>query len=478
MASRRSSTTTLVLFGLILPACGEESELLPRVSYVEVEPVSVLLAPGDSVRFVARVLDLAGEPVDVPFAWEVEDRSVGLVDSLGWFRARGEGKTRVSVTEIGGVVGFGRATVAAITEMTPRHSAFGGVVTLRGAGFGPGSTVRFGSREGRVQERSADGRTIRAWVPWEADNGPLAVRLADGRVVETLEAFFLTGGGDDALEPNGFDDPTAVPVPFTNPYLAARLTSMDVYRLTLLEPTALTVRVRDRESVNDWQRRLVLQLTREAGVEEFVGVAPAWAFARDERQDAVIARGRVGPGNFELSVFIGPSPLAVDRRYEIEIDTVAEFTLPPDPAEPDDAPFEASTFEAPIRGRFALENPWTADYYAFDVTTRSRVHVEARVPGSAGVFLIDGPESVTWQLANGVRSSTYRGVIAPFGLHGFSCTLDPGRYYVGILENSGNAVEYELEVQVEPTTLEFLNCRTPTLGLGQADGLRAWGTPR
>lgn len=475
--TRRGPLLILLLLPGLLPACGDEAPTLPRVSYIEVIPSDTLLAPGDSVRIRATPQGLDGEPVEVPLTWDVDDRSVGLVDSLGMFTAHGEGRVRVSVMEVGGVRSFAAVTVAPITALTPRNSAFGGVVTIRGAGFGPTSSVSFGTRPGRVRDVAEDGRTLSAWVPWEADNGTVSVRLADGRVVDAPDPFYLTGGADDALEPNGLGSPIQVGVPFANPYLAVRLTSMDVYRLTLLEPTALTVRVGDREAVNDWSRRLVMQLTREGGAGEFVGVAPAWAYARDERQDAVISRSRLGPGNFDLFVFIGPSNVAVDRRYEISVDTVTESVLPLDAAEPDDAPFEAPTVQAPFTGRFALENPWTTDYYGLDVTTRSSVRIEANVPGSAGVFLIDGEESVTWQISNGVRSETYRGVIAPFGLHSFMCTVDPGRYYVGILENSGNAVYYDISVTVEPTTSTFLNCKTPTLGVGDDGLLNARGVP-
>ncbi len=467
----------LLLGGLLIAACLDDPTILPPVSYIQLSPHDTLIAPADTIRFAATPIGLDGEPVQVPLTYQVDDPRVGVVDSVGVFVATGEGWATVTVTEIGGVRALSTVNVGPIAAFSPANSAFGGVVTLEGAGFGPTSRVEFGATPGQVREVSADGRTLSAWVPWDAENGPINVGLADGRRVPTPAPFFLTGGADDALEPNDIDVPTAIEFPFRNPYLAARLTSMDTYRLTVLEPTALTVRVSDREAVNDWQRRLVVQLSRDAGVGEFVGLAPVWAFARDERQDGVISRTQLEPGTFRLFVFIGPSNLAVDRRYELSVEPVADFALVLDAAEPDDAPFEAPTIETPFQGSFALENPWSTDYYGLDVTTRSRVHVQATVPGSAGVFLIDGEESVTWQLANGVRSETYRGVIAPFGQHSFECTVEPGRYYIGILENSGNAVEYDLQIDAEPTASEFFNCQTPTLGAGPADGLRTRGVP-
>ena len=44
---------------------------------------------------------------------------------------------------------------------------------------------------------------------------------------------------------------------------------------------------------------------------------------------------------------------------------------------------------------------------------------------------------------------------------------------MGILDNSGTAGPYDLTIEAEPTELTFLDCRTPTLGVGEAEGLRA-----
>ena len=460
-----------------LTACGEDPQALPPVSYIVVTPADVLIAPADTVKFEAVAIGLTGEPLDVALTYEVDDRSVGLVDTTGLFVATREGVATVSASEPGGVRGLAVVEVAAVTSLTPEHAAFGGVVTVTGAGFGASSELRFGGVPGRIRHVAPDGRAIEAWAPWDARSGAATVRLQDGREVEAPTPFFLTGGGDDALEPNSFDVGTPIDVPFENPYLATRLTSMDHYTFTLFAPTPLTVRVIDREDVNNWRLRVVVQLTRATGDEEFVGVSPAYAFERDARQDAVIARTTLGPGSYRLRVFIGPSNIAVDRRYEIIVDTVADFVFPPDPMEPDDVPLEAPQVEMPFAGTFTLENPWTTDYYALDVTEQSQVHVSAGLGRDAGVFLIDGDLSVTWQLSNGTRSSTFRGVIAPFGSHSFSCTLEPGRYYVGVVDNSGTAGPYDLSIEAEPTTLTFLNCRTQAPGAPELEALRARAVP-
>ena len=469
----RRSWIAPLLAAATVAGCGDDGVSFPAVSYVAVVPLDTLAAPGDTVRIVATPFGLGGEPVQVPLTYEVDRGTVGVVDSAGVFVALGEGTATVTVTEEGGVRGFSTVRVVPVTRVSPRHASFGAVVTVDGWRLGPSSEVRFGAVAGRLRTVAADGRSLESWVPWDAESGPVSVVLEDGRRVDAPSPFFLTGGGDDALEPNSFDEAAPIDVPFNNPYLATRLTSMDHYELALEAPTALTVRVSDREPTGTWQQRLVVQLNRASGVEEFVGIAPAFAFERNERQDAVIARTSLDAGAYRLRIFVAPGTLAVDRRYEITVDTVADFQLPPDAAEPDDAPLEAPAVELPLSGRFTLENPWTTDYYAVDLSERSRVHVSAALGRSAGVFLIDGMESVTWQLSNGVRSSTYRGVVAPFGTHSFSCTLEPGRYFVGILDNSGTAGPYDLTIEAEPTDLTFLDCKTPTLGLREAEELRA-----
>jgi hypothetical protein len=423
-------------------------------------------------------MGLDGAPVAVAVVYSVDDRPVGLIDSTGTFVANKEGEARITAAEPGGVVGRARVTVGPVTSLAPAHTSFGGVVTVEGAGFGPQSRIRFGAVSGRIRHASPDGRTLEAWVPWDAESGLATITLQDGREVVSPTPFFLTGGNDDALEPNDQANPVEIAVPFENPYLASRLTSLDHYTFTLFAPTPLSVRVSDRNELNTWPLRLTVQLNRTAGVQEFVGVAPVFAFDRNERQDGVIGRASLGPGTYALRVFVAPGSNVVDRRYEIHVDTVADYQLPPDEAEPDDAPPEAPLITTPFSGRFALENPWAVDYYALDLRERSRVFVEAAFPGGLGVFLIDGEQSVTWQVSNGVRSDTFHGSLGPFGFHAFDCTLEPGRYYVGVLDNSGSAGPYDLSIDVRPTQLTYLNCETLRPGAPSSDGFHARGAPR
>ena len=352
-------------------ACGDEGALFPAVSHVAVTPSDTLVAPGDTVRLTATAFGLGGEPVQVPLTYAVDRATVGVVDTAGVFVAVGEGSATVTVTEVGGVRGFSVLQVVPITRLSPRHAPFGAVVTVEGWRLGPSSEVRFGGVAGRLRGVAADGRSLESWVPWDAESGPVSVLLEDGRAVDAPSPFFLTGGGDDALEPNSLDEAAPIDVPFENPYLATRLTSMDHYELALEAPTALTVRVSDREPTGTWQQRLVVQLNQASGVEEFLGIAPAFAFERNERQDAVIARTSLDAGAYRLRIFVAPSALAVDRRYEISVDTVADFQLPPDAAEPDDAPLEAPLAELPLSGRFTLDTP-RARLGSFSSTGRSR----------------------------------------------------------------------------------------------------------
>ena len=116
---------------LVLAGCGDDGPVLPRVALLQVEPNDTLVAPLDTVRLLATPLGLDGAPVAVPLTWQVEDATVGSVDSLGSFVARGEGETMVTAGEPGGVIGRSRVRVAPVSGLAPAHSAFGGTVTAR-----------------------------------------------------------------------------------------------------------------------------------------------------------------------------------------------------------------------------------------------------------------------------------------------------------------------------------------------------------
>lgn len=455
-------------------SCQDGVEPLPPVARIALVPADTVLAPGDSVRFVATALDPSGQPIeDVALSFRIGG-GAGEIGSDGVFRATEEGVASVVVEGPRSVSAAARVRTIPVTGFSPGHSPFGGLVTLRGAGFGPATEVYFGGAEGLVKEVAPDGRSLTAWVPWDAEVGPVTARLDGVRAVEAPGTFYLTGRGDDALEPNDLAVAAPVSFPFRNPFLMARGDDIDHYAFEVPEATPLTVRLVDRGPAPAWDRRVVLQLNEGDDVEEFLGIAPAYSFGDDAPLDGVVSRSRVEPGRYTARVFLAGLAV-IDRRYELRIDTVASFVLAPDRWEANDHPAEAPRVSLPFADTLAMENPWSVDYFTFDVLQRSVVEVDVETFGGAlAVFLLDGERSVHWHLANGTKAVTWRGSIAPFQVHGVRCRVEPGTYHMAVIENSGTAAQYALTASAEPSSEGFLNC----LGEPSAETApRALGAP-
>ena len=67
-------------------------------------------------------------------------------------------------------------------------------------------------------------------------------------------------------------------------------------------------------------------------------------------------------GSNEIRVFVAPGNGAVDRRYEITLDTVPTVAVEADRYEPNDWPLEAPLIELPFVDSMSIENPWAVDY--------------------------------------------------------------------------------------------------------------------
>lgn len=451
--------------GLLL-ACQDGTEPLPSVARIEVSPRDTVLAPGDSVRFAATAFGKDDAPLTgVPLRFHLSEGSVGELSEQGLFRATGEGTAGIVVEEPRAARAFASVRISAVTGFSPAHSAFGGLVTVRGAGFGPASDVFFGGARGIVKEVASDGSSLVAWVPWDADVGPVEVLLDGVRTATAPGTFYLTGGGDDALEPNGLADATPVSFPFRNPFLLARADDLDHFAFEVTRPTPITVRLLDRGEDPSWSKRVVLQVNEGDEVEEFLGVAPAYAFGEDRPLAGVVSRSSIEPGRYTARVFLAGLEV-IDRRYELRIDTVASFALPPDGWEPNDHPRESREVTLPFADTLTLENPWSVDYVSFRVLQRSHVELTVETFGPpVAVFLHDGERSVHWHLANGTRPPTWRGNIAPFTLQEVSCRVEAGVYHAAVLENSGSVGDYAVSVRATPSSTGFLNC----LGTAAAD---------
>ena len=142
-------------------------------------------------------------------------------------------------------------------------------------------------------------------------------------------------------------------------------------RISLNRPAPLTISVSDREEINTWNQRLTLQVNHAEDFEEVVGIAPVFAFEGNQRIDGVISRELFPVGDYAIRIFVAPGNGAVDRRYEITVDTLVTHAVAADSYEPNDWPLEAPLIGLPFVDSMSIENPWA-------VTTSRSASVNAR----------------------------------------------------------------------------------------------------
>lgn len=473
--ARCARVLAAALLALAALACDEEgTPPPPPVSYIVVSPEDTVVALGDSVRLTAQAYGLDGAPLSRSFLWSGEPLGVARVDSVsGLVVSWGVGDFRVTAREPQGVRGFARVRVRRLVGFSPEHGAFGQVVTFRGVGFGPGSSVRFGAANGEVRSLSPNGRELEAWVPWDAETGPVEVQFADAFVARSERAFYVTGGGDDALEPNDLWVGTRIPIPFRNPYLLTRRENLDHVEFTLARAQPVTIRVLDRQRPISWPLHLVVQL-QEPELDDFVGVSPAYSYWGDREQPGLISRARLEAGTYHARIFVYPSFIAVDRRYELVVDTIPVFARGPDRFEPNDFPREAALVPVPFDEVVGIENPWMADYYRIRLAEASQVSVqtEGGVEGWLALFFFNGPRTVHWIVSTGQFPRVYAASLFPGLFQELECVVDPGEYVVGVIENSGIAPEYRLRITAQPAPTPYRTCRQP-VGAAAAEAARA-----
>lgn len=68
----------------VIAGCGSLPTTSEDVAFLEIRaPVSLLITIGDSLRFGARALDKAGDPVDVVIHWRTPDTTISVGDTSG-----------------------------------------------------------------------------------------------------------------------------------------------------------------------------------------------------------------------------------------------------------------------------------------------------------------------------------------------------------------------------------------------------------
>jgi hypothetical protein len=112
------------------------------IASIAIDPASVALKPGDSLRLAFMALDSAGGAIsDMPALWGSRDRSVAGVGALGTVRAGSEGTTWVVVTAAarGSVKDSARVVVSSapqiLIELAPASATF--TAAARGANPAP-----------------------------------------------------------------------------------------------------------------------------------------------------------------------------------------------------------------------------------------------------------------------------------------------------------------------------------------------------
>jgi hypothetical protein len=92
-----------LLFGLIQAAAQDHPGDKGRPGHekrgqVMITPEMAEAKIGDSVQFMAQILDENNNPVETEFAWTVQNRRVGIISETGLFTATGSGHTLIMAT--------------------------------------------------------------------------------------------------------------------------------------------------------------------------------------------------------------------------------------------------------------------------------------------------------------------------------------------------------------------------------------------
>ena len=445
---------------LLAAACGDGVAPDPAVSNVGVSPADTVLLPGDTLRLTATAYDPGDtELPDVPLSWSSSAPAVVEVGPTGLAHALAEGEAVLEAVAPGGARGSARVRVRALAGFEPGHGAFGEIVTVRGRDLGGATRVRFGDTDATVRAITEDGRTLEAWVPLGARTGRIEI-TAGGRTITTEGPFYVTGGGDDALEPNGFDAPRAVPFPFGNPALVTRPpytdSEVDAYRIRLDAPGPFRAALTDASLLRDRLHAVRMELV-DVAAQDLLGLVASWSALTDEEIRPVgIDIPHLPAGTYDLRItpfgFSAYSTLVPgDRGYGLTLDTLPRWELPRDSLEPDDYPPLATAVPFPFEGRFRIENPYGADYFRFsiDATTDTWVvtspAVRTGVEEDVDLFLMSAPtKAVQWVVATGEFPDIYHASVAFESSEAIFVRLPPGEYVVGVLDRAGAPATYDL----------------------------------
>lgn len=464
---RRSLPSALAVLVALAPTfagCddGATPTPAPTVSFVTVSPGDTLLLPGDTLRLEARAFGPDDAQIEgLELAWRSTSQEVADVDDAGLLTARGTGETRIEASAPRGQRGFAEVRVRTLAGFQPNHGAFGETVTIVGTELDRATAVRFGGFDAFISSVSEDGRTIDAWVPVFALTGPVSV-MVDGEERVSESPFYVTGLGDDALEPSGYDRPMPIAFPFENPSLVTRPpfedVDVDLFRFTVSRSGPFRATVIDRSPLRDRFRAVRMELL-DVAVADMIGIVATWSsLADNELRPASIDVAQLPAGTYDLLITpfgfsANATLLPGDRSYGLALDTLPSFVLEPDSLEPDDYPPMATVVPFPFTGGFRIENPYGADYFRFSLSDSTDLWLvtapavkDRQVEEDVDLFLMSAPaKAVQYVVATGQFPEVYHASITDWSSwEEIYVRVPPGDYLVGVLDLVGSPASYDL----------------------------------
>ncbi|HUG38864.1 MAG TPA: Ig-like domain-containing protein, partial [Longimicrobiales bacterium] len=442
--------TAVALCSLAWLACDDPIDPTSRVAEVVVEPETGSLDIADTLRLSATAFSAAGEPIDDPgLTWRSASADA-TVDAAGLVTGVGPGSVLVEAVSSNGTIGSALVRITPVTAIEPDSGRFGQVVTIRGVGLHPATTVFFTGATGRVPAFTRQGAAdaLEVWVPVGARTGTLELAWP-GDAVVTSRAFRLTAEQDVYA---GTPEPAEIPFPFANPSLLAGGGATHAFRFTIAEATPFALHLADH------------------GAAFPETAARAWLFRVDPQPSTLVSflmtrehlntgarldsvaysRTSLPAGDYVLMVaaldLVDAGNTDVQRPFGIRLAAAEAFARAPDPHEPNDFPAEAPVVSLPFAAAgLGAENPYAMDHYAFEVADSGTVTITATAasPLLLLYLLPDGPQDI---LAAWESDAVLAGADGALAAQQVQATVPAGRYTALVWDWAGHARPYDLEI--------------------------------
>jgi hypothetical protein len=499
---------------------------------VEVTPLPPLLLR-DSVRLDARVVDGAG--VEVPkavVAFASEDPTVLSVSQEGVVTAVGVGTAILTVS----AVGFADASPFTqavrirgrleVDSVLPVNVRFGDTLTIFGVGLEPDSlfSIEIGGAEATAKSfvpadsSRPDGEAeLRVWVPPPAERRSALTLL--GFRGGLIHPDTLNVAQRDLYEPNDtMPWPLGPVVAFRNPALAfeprERNSATDADKQPADWYTFENTRTQDRtivffsqnlgaqafgvfitDSLEWWSAEATFRVGPNAwtiGLETYLcGGLQFTRMGEPVKIEevlfplSIIALEDLPAGTYH--VYAPYFPFGDPAAYELLIVSEYASVLQPDAAEENDYCNVAAPLPLPGPATLSIDNPHDIDWFRASVPAQTTITVTATAANDEAdldLYLVRDfrPDSLVL-IAVGSE---------PGGTESVSATLDPGEYFLVVVDFPGVPTQYTLGAGVTPgpvapvtgtaaslsDRLQLLREKRAASGPGRPDRLRPRGAER